>query len=252
MASAQIKRDFYVYAHRRGDTGEVFYVGKGRGRRAHCRSGRNELWSRIVRKHGLTIEFLHARLSENEAFELEVTAIATFSPVANFTAGGEGISGYRHTIETREALSRAHAGRTQDRAVVEARTRKLRGKKRTPEFSAKMAEIHRGRRHSDDTRAKMSAARTGLARSPDAISRTADWHRGRQRSADARRNMSEAQPKRAVVSVATGLQFESISAAAAWLVGVGHSKATKAGVWAACKRAGSYLGHSWAYADGAA
>lgn len=252
MASAAIKRDFYVYLHRRGDTGEVFYVGKGRGRRANCRSGRSGLWTRIAIKHGRIVEFLHVGLTEDEAFDLEVAAIASFAPVANFTTGGEGISGYQHTAETRAALSRAHAGRSQDPAVVEARTQKLRGQKRSPDFRARMAAINRGRRMSDETRAKMSAARTGKTRSAEAIARTAAWHRGRQRSLDACQNMSAAQPKRAVVSLATGLQFESISAAAAWLVGRGHAKATKAGVWAACKRAGSYLGHSWAYADGAA
>ena len=46
-----IEKKFYVYVHRyasgpRG--GQVFYVGKGDGRRAFVKSGRNIKWSRTV------------------------------------------------------------------------------------------------------------------------------------------------------------------------------------------------------------
>lgn len=43
---------FYTYLHRRNDTGQVFYVGKGKGQRAHDKYKRSAHWKRIVAKHG--------------------------------------------------------------------------------------------------------------------------------------------------------------------------------------------------------
>lgn len=252
MASEKTPLDFYVYAHRRGDTGEIFYIGKGRGRRAHERHGRNSLWTRISRKHGYTVEILCDGLAEVEAFTIERKLIAAHHPACNFTEGGEGISGYRHTNETKAALRRAHQGRKQDPAVVEARAAKLRGKKRSPEFSKWLSRVHTGRKASDEARQKMSAARTGLKRSASAIERTAQRHRGMRRSDEARAHMSASQPKRPVTNVTIGRRFESVTGAAAWLRSIGHDRAGKAGVVAACKRGGTYLGHAWVYADAAA
>ena len=39
---------YYVYVHRRNDTNEVFYVGKGKNRRAYSKTGRNQHWCNIA------------------------------------------------------------------------------------------------------------------------------------------------------------------------------------------------------------
>lgn len=72
--SIEADKIFYVYQHLRADTGEVFYVGKGKGKRLTSR-GRNEYWKRIVEKHGLIVEVIAEKLTETDAFELEVSTI---------------------------------------------------------------------------------------------------------------------------------------------------------------------------------
>lgn len=66
---------FYIYQHRRNDTGEVFYVGKGQGRRAHYKHSRGKHWHSIVNKAGFTVEIIEDKLFEGVAFEKEVCLI---------------------------------------------------------------------------------------------------------------------------------------------------------------------------------
>lgn len=91
---------FYVYIHRRKTTGEVFYIGKGRRRRAWSSSGRNKHWGYVAKKHGFTVEIYTSNLQEWYAFELEKDLIAYYGrvqdntgPLVNYTDGGEGPSG---------------------------------------------------------------------------------------------------------------------------------------------------------------
>ncbi|MCR4340838.1 MAG: hypothetical protein NUW01_13240, partial [Gemmatimonadaceae bacterium] len=66
-------RSYFVYLHRRDDTGEVFYVGKGTRTQKHQydrsldRSSRNPHWKRIVAKHGHTAEVVADFFIENDA-----------------------------------------------------------------------------------------------------------------------------------------------------------------------------------------
>jgi hypothetical protein len=62
---------FYVYFHRRKDTGEVFYVGKGSGGR-HRTPRRYKDWKLIMEQAGgFTSEIYRDNLSEADAFKLE-------------------------------------------------------------------------------------------------------------------------------------------------------------------------------------
>lgn len=239
---------FYVYAHRRLDTGNIFYIGKGTGRRALTKGGRSALWTRIASKHGYRVELLIAGLTEAQAFAMECHFIAKTPDLCNHTDGGEGISGYQHTQAAKDALRAAHAGKKQDAGVIERRTAKLRGQKRTPEQLVNFKGMA-GRTHSAETKARMSAAHKGRVHSPEALAKIAESHRGSKRTDESRARMRDASAvKKAVICVDTGTEHVSLQAAAEWLRSNGFPKATRTGVWysASGQRERSY-GLKWAY-----
>ena len=62
---------YYLYCHRRKDDNSIFYIGKGSGKRAWTRQGRNIYWKRVAEKAGFEVEILYHDLQEEEAFILE-------------------------------------------------------------------------------------------------------------------------------------------------------------------------------------
>jgi len=91
----------------------VFYIGKGHGRRAWAKDYRNNHWNHIVAKYpDYKIEILARWSTEKEAFDHEVFLIDTFramgTKLTNVTNGGDGVSGYKHTLETKKILSDHH------------------------------------------------------------------------------------------------------------------------------------------------
>lgn len=88
---------YYVYLHRKKTTGEVFYVGKGSGKRAWDNHGRSDPWRKTVSKHGKIVEILQDNLQEWYAFELEADMISLHGrrdlgsgPLVNLADGGQG------------------------------------------------------------------------------------------------------------------------------------------------------------------
>ncbi len=94
--------DHCVYIHRRNDTGEPFYVGKGllsAGRPA-SRLSRNPWWKRIADKYGYTIEIFAHFSDDQAAQDVERSLIAEFGradlkqgQLVNLTDGGDGHTG---------------------------------------------------------------------------------------------------------------------------------------------------------------
>lgn len=105
---------FYVYEHWRPDTNTCFYVGKGSGNRAWNMRQRNKYHKSICKKlrdQGLIVEvrIIVKDLLEEAAFCVEKDRIALYGldALANFTLGGEGFLGGRHTIESKAKISAA-------------------------------------------------------------------------------------------------------------------------------------------------
>jgi hypothetical protein len=124
--------NFLVYEHWRPDTDVCFYVGKGKMKRARTFEHRNSRYGRIVRKLtrlGLTpeIKIVARDLTEPEAFAIEIKRIAHWRGVgietANYTDGGDGSSGHKHSTSTRDKIRK-----------------KAIGSKRTEETKARMSE----------------------------------------------------------------------------------------------------------------
>jgi hypothetical protein len=90
---------YYVYKHIIEETGEVFYVGRGKNNRAWEKGGRNEYWKRIVGKYGRIVEIIRENLELQESKNLEIEFIAQYKPRANFTIGGDGTNGYKFDLD---------------------------------------------------------------------------------------------------------------------------------------------------------
>lgn len=109
--------NYYVYLHRNKTTGKVFYVGKGKCRRAWECANRSAFWKKTVRKYGHTVEIVLNNLQEWYAFELESELILKYGRrnnntgcLVNLTDGGEGESGKVYTEEQRKRMSDSQKG----------------------------------------------------------------------------------------------------------------------------------------------
>jgi len=113
---------YFIYVHRRDDTNEVFYVGKGtrtqtkQYSRAYVTTKRNHFWRNITSRTTFTVELVADFFTEEDAFEMERELIATYrrrkdgGTLCNLTLGGEGHSGHSPGDETRAKLSAAFSG----------------------------------------------------------------------------------------------------------------------------------------------
>lgn len=105
------EQKFFVYVDYREDDGKPFYVGKGSDKRVKDLD-RNQLHTRIKNKHGMVRKIVLETQSEQESLEKEIQLIQELKTHidfgeggANFTLGGEGISGYKQSDKQREVHS---------------------------------------------------------------------------------------------------------------------------------------------------
>jgi hypothetical protein len=118
---------YYVYEHVRPDTGEVFYVGKGKQRRslrtferAEASKSRNRWWRNIVAKAGgFETRIVAMCESDEEAQRVEKTRIAHYGKdnLCNLTDGGDGHAGLAVSDQTRRIRSE-NAKRSRSKAWV--------------------------------------------------------------------------------------------------------------------------------------
>jgi hypothetical protein len=120
---------------------EPFYVGKGKGKRftkherfALSGSTRNIHKVNKIRKiaalgYTLPVRLLRRNLDEQSAFDLEIRLISTIGrgrtgPLVNKTSGGEGISGYKHTAETKKKISDAISNISEEEREIRSQYRR--------------------------------------------------------------------------------------------------------------------------------
>ena len=145
-----------VYLHYRLDTGECFYIGKGTEKRARARDCRNPIWKRIEAKAGRKVVIVQFFEKEQDALEFEVDLIARYKPIANISAGGEGVSGLRHTEETKEKCRQATLKLRQDSKWLEKNLNNMKEAVSKPESKSKVSKARKAFFKNEQNRKHMS------------------------------------------------------------------------------------------------
>lgn len=195
---------FYTYKHERADTGEVFYIGKGKLKKLDCeplferayeQASRNPHWKRIVAKHGLTVVILARFETDAQAQSHERLLIAAHGrydlgrgPLVNLTDGGDGWAGLLVTPETRRKRSEHAKKKRSDAWVKSIRAARKNG--------GNGGVVKKGDKLPDEWRASIAAAQRG----PN------NYMRGRTGAAHPNR--------REVVNTETGERYPTVQAAA--------------------------------------
>lgn len=143
---------FYTYAHVRNDTNKIFYIGKGNGKRAWSKFGRNNYWNRIVNKHGFTAQILAEWKEEKEALDHEVLLIACFKnmgyDLVNMTDGGDNPPSKKGlTGEKSHMFGKKHADETiaKMRIVKSGKGNGFFGRKHNEQTLRRISETSQGR-----------------------------------------------------------------------------------------------------------
>lgn len=173
---------FYVYHHINKETGEIFYVGKGKGNRAYSSKSRSSFWHNLVNKYGYDIVIVENNLSEETAYEREIYWIKKIGrkdlnegTLVNFTDGGDGVLGYTFTESDKLKMSIAHSGESNHfygkihteeskQKMSDARKGKpsnMKGKNLSQETKDYLRYINLGKTHTEETKQKMSISRKG-------------------------------------------------------------------------------------------
>jgi len=186
--------NFYTYLYR-DEAGLPMYVGKGKGKRAwnHLRSKRtcpiqNKL--RKLQREGLSPqpEFLITGIDEEFALFVEEEFIRKYGRkdngtgiLLNLTDGGEGISGYRHsdetkqiisfhskniTQETRDKISVGNLGKIMSKEACLKISQSKLGKPRTQELKDKLRLANLGKKAKPETIEKQRVSMLGKNRRP--------------------------------------------------------------------------------------
>ncbi len=181
----------YVYAHIRNDTGQLFYVGKGSGKRAYSKGKRKSYWRNVVTKAGgFSASIIAAGLTEDEAYGFERKLISALKSqtdcvLTNLIGGGRGGS-YNPSNEVRQKQRIAKLGKTltaEHRTKISAsgRGRRFAGYSLsltdvqrahrsalakaqvwTEDRKRKISEAKLGYKHTEETKAKVSASKKGI------------------------------------------------------------------------------------------
>jgi hypothetical protein len=137
--------NYYTYAYLREDK-TPYYIGKGKGSRIYNKR-KNDI---KPPKDKIRIIFLKQNLTEEEAFKHEIYMISVFGRkdlgtgiLHNRTNGGEGISGYKHSQETKDTLSSINKGKVHSKKTKGKISIGNKGKKQTEDTKRKIGDANR-------------------------------------------------------------------------------------------------------------
>lgn len=209
---------FYVYGLFDPFTQILFYIGKGKGRRAFdhigkARRGSHLLVHKKIRSLSLKpiIKILTKGLTESDAYELEELAIATVGrrcdksgPLLNLSIGGEGgTSGHIVVLTPEQAEKRNKALRSPEVRKKISEGVKNSDRNLTESGRAKLSAANKGKILSEETKLKISKSKTGKPGHPMTAAnkaRLAKANRGRVVSDATKQKISESVKKRPITA----------------------------------------------------
>lgn len=152
----------YVYGHYKADTGELFYIGKGNGKRAWEHRSRNPHWKAIVNKHGLSVKILEDNLTDEQAYQKEKSLVEEIGldNLSNMTEGGIGLT----SEVAKKVMNRADV----KKKVSDASKRHWQDET----FRNKITTSMKITRASDNYKKAHSTAMKKLAENPDWLEKT--------------------------------------------------------------------------------
>lgn len=165
--------EYYVYILKDPrKNNEPFYIGKGKGTRAehHLKKYdthnklKNNVINKILKENlNVIVDYYKTDLQEDEAHNLEIELISKIGrrdlgtgPLTNLTAGGEGVSGYIRSVESRKKLNQERI----DSGIYNKIAEKNKGRKFSDEHRKKLSESHKGIIQSEESKRKRSEALT--------------------------------------------------------------------------------------------
>jgi hypothetical protein len=142
-------RKYYVYLHRRKDTGEIFYIGMGSAENERCLDTRkrNYWWTNIVNKHGFYAEIIYDNLTFEAAEIIEIMLISKYGRMdmgtgilVNMTDGGGGSRNKVVSEHTKKLLKDINIGKKATKETRRKISKALKGKKK-PNLSKYMTGL---------------------------------------------------------------------------------------------------------------
>lgn len=104
------QRIYYVYEWFKKETGEIFYVGKGKGNRYKSLANRNPYFMNVYNKYESDVRIVRDNMTEKESLEFEYELIKKYRDefgedyLTNLTSGMDGYIGFTRTEISKEKI----------------------------------------------------------------------------------------------------------------------------------------------------
>jgi len=136
---------WFVYVDFRLDTNKPFYVGKGNNARVK-RIARNRYHSNVVKKHGFNRRIVFSSNDEQLCLLIESHLISELKTRncfggANFTDGGDGVSGLKHSQASNENNRLTHIGKVQDQSVCQRKSNSMKSSSKVKRVRVKQLTL---------------------------------------------------------------------------------------------------------------
>ena len=160
------ERRYYVYEWYIVETNEVFYIGKGTGRRCYS-TNRNKMFKDFYSTHNCNVRKVRENLTEAEAFMLEHFLIVYYIEetdyrITNQNTGGSARTSYFQMTEDRRKMYEKMRGVSinvgKDNGMYGRNWTEFKTEEEIKEIGNKISNSLKGRKQSEETKRKQSIA----------------------------------------------------------------------------------------------